>query len=32
VLRFDEDGLVTRHTDYWAGAAGRSEPFQGWGA
>jgi ketosteroid isomerase-like protein len=32
VLRFGDDGLVVQHTDYWADAAGRAEPFAGWGA
>jgi hypothetical protein len=30
VLRFGDDGLVVQHTDYWADAAGRVEPFPGW--
>jgi len=30
VLRFGDDGLVVQHTDYWADAAGRVEPFAGW--
>ena len=32
VLRFGDDGLVVQHTDYWAEASGRTEPFPGWGA
>lgn len=31
VLVFDADGLVVEHVDYWAQAAGRVEPFDGWG-
>jgi hypothetical protein len=30
MLRFGDDGLVVQHTDYWADAAGRVEPFEGW--
>ena len=32
VLRFGDDGLVVQHTDYWAEAGARLEPFTGWGA
>lgn len=31
VLRFDGDGHVTEHVDYWVQAEGRREPFTGWG-
>ena len=31
VLRFDADGRVTDHVDYWLQADGRPEPYPGWG-
>ena len=31
VLRFDADGLVAEHTDYWLEGGGRIAPFPGWG-
>jgi predicted SnoaL-like aldol condensation-catalyzing enzyme len=31
VLRFDEDGQVVEHLDYWADSPGRLGPFPGWG-
>ncbi len=30
-LRFDEDGRVVEHVDYWNQADGRVPPFPGWG-
>jgi ketosteroid isomerase-like protein len=30
-LRFDHDGLVVSHRDYWDQVGGRSEPADGWG-
>jgi hypothetical protein len=30
VLRFDDDGLVTEHADYWAMQDGRRPPRPGW--
>jgi nuclear transport factor 2 (NTF2) superfamily protein len=30
-LRFDPDGLVVDHVDYWVEADGRVPPFAGWG-
>lgn len=30
VLRFDADGLVVDHRDYWNEADGRVEPYDGW--
>jgi hypothetical protein len=30
VLRFDPDGLVSEHLDYWVEGAGRTPPFPGW--
>ena len=32
VLRFDADGLVVDHVDYWVEGGGRRRPFEGWGA
>ena len=32
VLRFDEEGLVTGHWDYWDQRDGVAEPSAGWGA
>jgi SnoaL-like domain len=32
VLRFDPEGRVVEHLDYWAESPGRLEPFPGWGA
>jgi hypothetical protein len=31
VLRFDEDGYVVDHVDYWSQVAGRAAPYVGWG-
>jgi hypothetical protein len=31
VLRFDAEGQVVDHVDYWLQRDGRSEPFAGWG-
>jgi SnoaL-like domain len=31
VLRFDGDGLVSEHVDYWVEGPGRTAPFPGWG-
>jgi hypothetical protein len=31
ILRFDADGLVTEHLDYWVEAPGRQRPFGTWG-
>ena len=31
LLTFDEAGLVTGHTDYWAAEAGAQPPYPGWG-
>jgi hypothetical protein len=31
VLRFDGDGRVTDHVDYWLQAPGRAEPYPDWG-
>lgn len=31
LLRFDRDGLVVEHRDYWALEDGRREPAPGWG-
>ena len=30
VLRFDPDGLVVDHRDYWNELAGRTPPYSGW--
>ncbi len=30
VLRFDVDGRVVDHVDYWLSAQGRQEPYPGW--
>ena len=30
LLRFDDDGLVVDHRDYWNDTDGRHEPFAGW--
>jgi hypothetical protein len=32
VLRFDAEGKVARHIDYWAMQDGRLEPPDGWGS
>jgi hypothetical protein len=32
VLRFDADGQVVDHVDYWLSAEGRREPYAGWAA
>ena len=32
VLRFDADGRVVEHVDYWVEGDGRLPPFTGWGA
>lgn len=32
VLRFDGDGRVVEHVDYWVERDGRVPPFAGWGA
>jgi predicted enzyme related to lactoylglutathione lyase len=32
VLRFDADGQVVEHVDYWVRGDGRPAPFDGWGA
>jgi hypothetical protein len=29
-LRFDDDGLVVDHRDYWNEVPGRESPFSGW--
>ena len=31
VLRFDQDGQVVEHLDYWADSPGRLVPFPSWG-
>jgi catechol 2,3-dioxygenase-like lactoylglutathione lyase family enzyme len=31
VLRFDADGQVVEHVDYWVQGEGRPAPFDGWG-
>lgn len=31
VLRFDLEGLVAEHLDYWVERSGRRGPFMGWG-
>ena len=31
VLRFDDDGKVVDHRDYWNEVAGREPPYDGWG-
>jgi predicted enzyme related to lactoylglutathione lyase len=31
VLRFDDDGQVVEHVDYWVQGEGRPAPFEGWG-
>jgi hypothetical protein len=31
VLRFDGEGRVVEHVDYWVEADGRVPPFRGWG-
>jgi hypothetical protein len=31
VLRFDGDGLVVEHVDYWVEGEDRIAPFSGWG-
>lgn len=31
VLRFDSDGLVVDHVDYWVQSPGRTVPYAGWG-
>ena len=31
MLRFDGDGRVVEHVDYWVEADGRVPPFSGWG-
>ncbi|MCE9620863.1 MAG: nuclear transport factor 2 family protein [Actinomycetia bacterium] len=31
VLRFDADGLVIEHVDYWGQSDGRLAPYTGWG-
>jgi hypothetical protein len=31
-LRFAPDGRVTEQHDYWGTAAGRTEPWRGWGS
>ena len=30
ILRFDSDGLVVDHVDYWVQSDGRLAPFTGW--
>jgi SnoaL-like domain len=30
ILRFDSDGLVVDHVDYWVQSDGRLPPFTGW--
>ena len=32
VLRFDVDGRVMEHIDYWVHRDGRIQPFEGWGS
>lgn len=32
VLRFDAEGLVVDHLDYWLQGNGRTAPYAGWGA
>lgn len=31
ILRFDTEGLVVEHIDYWVASDGRLAPFPGWG-
>lgn len=31
LLRFDPDGLVVDHVDYWMQTAGRTTPYSSWG-
>lgn len=31
MLRFDTDGRVVEHVDYWVEHEGRLDPFSGWG-
>lgn len=31
VLRFDAEGLVVDHLDYWLQSQGRTAPYAGWG-
>jgi predicted SnoaL-like aldol condensation-catalyzing enzyme len=31
VLRFDDDGKVVEHLDYWVDSPGRLDPFPSWG-
>ena len=31
VLRFDAEGLVVDHVDYWVQSQGRMAPYAGWG-
>ncbi len=31
ILRFDDEGLVIDHVDYWVESAGRRLPFSQWG-
>jgi predicted SnoaL-like aldol condensation-catalyzing enzyme len=31
ILRFDDEGRVVEHVDYWNEADGRVSPFDGWG-
>jgi hypothetical protein len=31
VLRFDDEGRVVEHLDYWVETQGRLLPFAGWG-
>ena len=30
LLRFDENGLVADHRDYWNEVDGRTQPYEGW--
>ena len=32
ILRFDGEGRVVDHVDYWVEGEGRTEPFAGWGS
>jgi hypothetical protein len=32
VLRFDAEGLVVDHLDYWLQSNERTAPYPGWGA
>ena len=32
ILRFDGEGRVVEHVDYWVEGEGQTEPFAGWGS